>query len=139
MSASSNGKSGGKFEKYGAQRAASGSGFHGEKCRASVSYLTLSSPIVATTECQQKATIAGTAATRTAKPSARPKEKGRFAIGLSGEAGGDNYALTFESPVSRASSTGAGRSTSSTSAMGALSPWRKPNLRMRRYPPLRAL
>ena len=43
-----------------------------------------------------------------------------------------NYALTLESPVSRSSSTGAGRSTSSTNAIGALSPWRKPILRMRR-------
>ena len=60
------------------------------------------------------------------------KEKGRFAIGLSKDAELFDYALTFESPVSRASSTGAGRSTSSTSAIGALSPWRKPNLRMRR-------
>ena len=88
--------------------------------------------MVAITECPQKATIAGTAAARINQRAARPKEKGRFAIGLSGEALADNYALTFESPVSRASSTGAGRSTSSTSAMGALSPWRKPNLRMRR-------
>jgi len=64
---------------------------------------------------------------------AAPHEKGPENPGPSNSRGlRERYDLTLLSPVSRSPSTGSGRSISSTSAMGALSPWRKPHLRMRR-------
>src|SRR4029434_6593511 len=66
------------------------------------------------------------------------KKAGHLAPGLHGRTlQRQRYAAFGVAPFSAGGASG--RSTSSTSAIGALSPTRKPNLRIRKYPPGRAL
>src|ERR1700733_6914917 len=59
-------------------------------------------------------------------------EKGQAELGLSSN---NSVLLAYSASCTSSPSASSGRSISMTSAIGALSPWRKPNFKMLRYPP----